>query len=119
MRHVLALAASTKKDKLSVRVVVISPTRELAMQIFEVLEKYSKDAGLRAVCLYGGVPKDDQRQKLRTAQVIVATPGRLNDLINEGSADLSKVSYLVLDEADRMLDKGVPFLPFPTSQYTC
>jgi len=119
MRHVLALAASTKKDKLGVRVVVISPTRELAMQIFEVLEKYSKDAGLRAVCLYGGVPKDDQRQKLRTAQVIVATPGRLNDLINEGSADLSKVSYLVLDEADRMLDKGVSFLPFPTSQYTC
>ncbi|KAF8538340.1 P-loop containing nucleoside triphosphate hydrolase protein [Trichophaea hybrida] len=106
MRHVLALAASTKKDKLGVRVVVISPTRELAMQIFEVLEKYSKDAGLRAVCLYGGVPKDEQRKRLRNAQVIVATPGRLNDLINEGAADLSKVSYLVLDEADRMLDKG-------------
>ncbi|KAI5802332.1 ATP-dependent RNA helicase DBP3 [Pyronema domesticum] len=106
MRHVLALASSTKKDKLGVRVVCVSPTRELAMQIFEVLEKYSKDAGLRAVCLYGGVPKEEQRQKLRTAQVIVATPGRLNDLINEGAADLSKVSYLVLDEADRMLDKG-------------
>jgi len=106
MRHVLALAASGRKDKLGVRVVAVSPTRELAMQIFEVLEKYSKDAGLRAVCLYGGVPKEEQRQKLTTAQVIIATPGRLNDLINEGAANLSKVSYLVLDEADRMLDKG-------------
>jgi ATP-dependent RNA helicase DBP3 len=106
MRHVLALAASSKKDKLGVRVLAVSPTRELAMQIFEVVEKYSKDAGLRAVCLYGGVSKDEQKQKLKTAQVIVATPGRLNDLVDEGVADLSKVSYMVLDEADRMLDKG-------------
>ena len=105
VRHVLALARSTGAAAV-VRVVVVSPTRELAMQIFEVLERYSEGAGLRAACLYGGVPKAEQRQQLRTAQVIVATPGRLNDLIGEGAADLSGVSYLVLDEADRMLDKG-------------
>jgi len=56
--------------------------------------------------VYGGVAKDQQRQALKKADIVVATPGRLNDLINEGNADLSKASYVVLDEADRMLDKG-------------
>jgi ATP-dependent RNA helicase DBP3 len=56
--------------------------------------------------VYGGVPKDEQRKALKTADIVVATPGRLNDLINEGCADLSKARYVVLDEADRMLDKG-------------
>lgn len=56
--------------------------------------------------MYGGVPKDEQRRSLKTADIVVATPGRLNDLINEGYADLSKTQYMVLDEADRMLDKG-------------
>ncbi|KAI5776627.1 ATP-dependent RNA helicase dbp3 [Geopyxis carbonaria] len=110
IRHICALLAAAggpaAANKLGVRVLAVSPTRELAMQIFEVLEKYSAAAGLTAVCVYGGVAKDEQRAKLRRAQIVVATPGRLNDLIDEGSADLSRVSYLVLDEADRMLDKG-------------
>ncbi|TGZ83605.1 DEAD-domain-containing protein [Ascodesmis nigricans] len=109
IRHIYSLLEknSGKNTKsLGVRVVVVSPTRELAMQIFEVVEKFSTEAGLTAVCVYGGVPKDDQRRLLKRAQVVVATPGRLNDFIDEGSADLSKVSYIVLDEADRMLDKG-------------
>lgn len=105
IRHISSLKTSSKGSS-GVKVVVVSPTRELAMQIYETMEKFSKAARLTAVCIYGGVPKDEQRQKLRRADIIVATPGRLQDLIDEGCADLSKVSYLVLDEADRMLDKG-------------
>lgn len=88
------------------RAVMVSPTRELAVQIHEQLEKLATPAKLYTACIYGGVPKDPQRQALLTAHIIVATPGRLNDLIEEGAADLSQVNYLVLDEADRMLDKG-------------
>ena len=88
------------------RAVIVSPTRELAAQIHDQIEQLAKPASLSTVCVYGGVPKDAQRAALKTAHIVVATPGRLNDLINEGAADLSNVSYLVLDEADRMLDKG-------------
>ena len=88
------------------KAVIVSPTRELAVQIHDQILKLASAAGLRSVCIYGGVPKDPQRQALPTAHIIVATPGRLNDLISEGAADLSGVTYLVLDEADRMLDTG-------------
>lgn len=88
------------------RAVIVSPTRELAMQSYEQISMLAKISGLRAVCVYGGVPKHEQREALKTADIVVATPGRLNDLINEGCADLSKAKYVVLDEADRMLDKG-------------
>jgi ATP-dependent RNA helicase DBP3 len=88
------------------RAVIVSPTRELAVQIHEQIVSIATPTGLKSVCVYGGVPKHVQREALRTAQIVVATPGRLNDLINEGSADLSEVGYVVLDEADRMLDKG-------------
>lgn len=97
---------SDKHSKPSCRAVVVSPTRELAVQIHSQLDSLATAACIKTVCVYGGVPKDPQRDALRTAHIIVATPGRLNDLIEEGSADLSKVNYLVLDEADRMLDKG-------------
>jgi len=90
----------------SARAVIISPTRELAIQIHEQLYSLATPAGLSTACIYGGVPKDAQRTALATAHIIVATPGRLNDLIDEGHADLSSVHYLVLDEADRMLDTG-------------
>lgn len=88
------------------KAVIISPTRELAMQIFEQVSKLAKSAALQTVCVYGGVPKDEQRKTLKTADIVVATPGRLNDLMGEGCADLSRARYVVLDEADRMLDKG-------------
>jgi ATP-dependent RNA helicase DBP3 len=91
-----------------VRAAVIAPTRELAIQVFEQLELVAKasSAGLKAVCIYGGTNKDEQRKTLKDANIIVATPGRLKDFMSDGSIDLSKVRYLVLDEADRMLDKG-------------
>ncbi|KAF8459368.1 P-loop containing nucleoside triphosphate hydrolase protein [Terfezia claveryi] len=103
IRRILALPA---KERKGVKVLVVSPTRELAMQSHEHLDKMARDDGLTAVCVYGGVPKDEQRRLLKKATIVVATPGRLNDLIQEGAADLNKVDYMVLDEADRMLDKG-------------
>lgn len=88
------------------KAVIISPTRELAVQIHSQMVTLASSHSLTTVCVYGGVPKDAQRSALKTAAIIVATPGRLKDLMDEGSADLSNVKYLVLDEADRMLDKG-------------
>ncbi|KAL9596915.1 MAG: hypothetical protein Q9219_005478 [cf. Caloplaca sp. 3 TL-2023] len=97
---------SSKKSKTPARAVIVSPTRELAVQIHTQIESLAIPAKLRSVCVYGGVPKEPQRLALSTAHIVVATPGRLNDLIEEGHADLSQVKYLVLDEADRMLEKG-------------
>lgn len=99
-------ASSPSKSSSPAKAVIVSPTRELAVQIHTQIESLAKPASLSTVCVYGGVPKDQQRSALKTAHIVVATPGRLNDLINEGAADLSNVNYCVLDEADRMLDKG-------------
>lgn len=88
------------------KAVIISPTRELALQIHEQLLRLAIPAGLEAVCVYGGVQKEEQRRALKSASIVVATPGRLNDFINEGEVSLGSIGYLVLDEADRMLDKG-------------
>ncbi|CAG8563265.1 5754_t:CDS:2 [Acaulospora morrowiae] len=88
-------------------VLVVSPTRELAMQIQEQCSLFDVTCGIKSACIYGGVSKEDQRKSLRKGvHIVVATPGRLLDLVNENICDISKVSYLVLDEADRMLDKG-------------
>jgi ATP-dependent RNA helicase DBP3 len=90
------------------RMLVLSPTRELAMQVEVVLKEYGAVVGMRSLVLYGGVPKYTQTSELRKGNIdcLVATPGRLKDLINDGSCDLSKIQHLVLDEADRMLDMG-------------
>jgi len=88
-------------------VLVLAPTRELAMQSEIVCRGAGEPIGLHSVCIYGGVPKGPQRQAIRDgARVVVATPGRLLDLEQEGGISLGGVSYLVLDEADRMLDMG-------------
>lgn len=102
----IATVSRSQKPSPCAKAVIVSPTRELAVQIHDQISKLASAAGFRSVCIYGGVPKDPQRQALPTAHIIVATPGRLNDLISEGAADLSGVTYLVLDEADRMLDTG-------------
>lgn len=87
----------------SPRMLVLAPTRELAMQSDAVLQEFGTVAGLRSIVLYGGVPKYTQVAELKKKDVdcLVATPGRLKDLVNEGSCDLSKVQHLVLDEAVR------------------
>jgi ATP-dependent RNA helicase DDX5/DBP2 len=86
---------------------VLAPTRELSVQTLEEAQKFGRVVGIRSVCCYGGSPKYAQIQALaRGVECIIATPGRLNDLIEMRKADLSQVKYLVLDEADRMLDMG-------------
>lgn len=101
---VLAMPQSGKKG--TIRAAVVSPTRELAMQTAAELSKLGGLVGLKTVCVYGGASKDDQRVQLRKADIIVATPGRLKDFLEEGSVQLSSAKFVVLDEADRMLDKG-------------
>jgi len=99
-------------EKLSVKnlnpmMLIMAPTRELAMQSQTVLKVAGNSCSIRSVCIYGGVSKRDQRDILRTGiEVIVATPGRLCDLMDDQCVNLENVSYLVLDEADRMLDQG-------------
>lgn len=92
------------------RALIIAPTRELAEQIYQTAVELGKNTRVRAVAVYGGVGKRPQVDALRRGvEIVVACPGRLLDLMNEGAADLSHIETLVLDEADRMCDMG--FLP--------
>lgn len=94
----------------STRALVLAPTRELVVQIEENVRAYAKHLPLRVALVYGGVSERPQMQALRSgATLIIATPGRLLDLMGRRCADFSKLEFLVLDEADRMLDMG--FLP--------
>jgi hypothetical protein len=84
---------------------VLAPTRELSVQIMEEAQKFGRPIGIRSVCCYGGASKWPQIAALqRGVECVIATPGRLNDLLEMRKADLSSIKYLVLDEADRMLD---------------
>jgi len=100
--------SSPKRSKS--RALILTPTRELAVQVHESVRTYGKHLGLSTVAIYGGVGLGPQAKALRAgADIIVATPGRLLDHVQQRSADLSGIEILVLDEADRMLDMG--FLP--------
>ncbi len=91
----------------SPRALVLCPTRELATQIFESFVAYGRNLHLRHAVIFGGVNQRKQVRALHAGvDVLVATPGRLLDLINQGHVDLSRIETLVLDEADRMLDMG-------------
>ena len=86
---------------------ILAPTRELALQIHTELEKFAKNTSLRSSVIFGGVGQNPQvRQLQKGVDVLVATPGRLLDLAGQGHVDLSVISVLVLDEADRLLDMG-------------
>ncbi|KAL3315243.1 ATP-dependent RNA helicase ddx3x [Cichlidogyrus casuarinus] len=86
---------------------VLAPTRELCCQIFEEALKFSKETSITSCVVYGGTPVHVQRNNLaRGAHILVATPGRLIDMLQQGCVDLSQIKFLVLDEADRMLDMG-------------
>lgn len=92
------------------RCLILEPTRELAMQVEEALKEFSFFTALRAAVLFGGVGYGVQKEALQNGvDIIVATPGRLLDLIEQGEATLKDIDILVLDEVDRMLDMG--FLP--------
>ncbi|KAJ3249511.1 RNA-dependent ATPase [Chytriomyces hyalinus] len=103
----LATSKVSGTPKRKIQALIMSPTRELAMQIQDTFEKFGKATGLTSICLYGGAPKSEQRQLLRAGpDIVVATPGRLIDFIGDSECDLSDVGFFVLDEADRMLDLG-------------
>jgi superfamily II DNA/RNA helicase len=89
------------------RVLVLAPTRELALQVQKAAHAYGRGQRLRTACLVGGMPMGLQLKQLeRRCDVVIATPGRLTDHLGRGSIDLARLELLVLDEADRMLDMG-------------
>lgn len=106
----LVQALSSGPVPIAVSAVILSPTRELAIQISEVFAKLAHGTGIKAAVVVGGMSENVQLQAIRKgAQVLIATPGRLQDFLKRRLVKLSAVNYLVLDEADRMLDMG--FLP--------
>ncbi len=105
-----ALARLADRKVNGTRMLVLTPTRELAQQVHAVLEPLARAVGMRSACVFGGVGFDAQTRALRQGcPIIVATPGRLLDHIGRRNARFDNLSVLVLDEADRMLDMG--FLP--------
>ena len=96
-----------KKGKRPVRALIMTPTRELAAQVLESIETYGKNLSLNSTVVFGGVPIKPQINKLQNGvDILVATPGRLLDLYNQGVVAFKQVETFVLDEADRMLDMG-------------
>jgi len=95
------------KNQRRIRALVLTPTRELAAQVGESIDSYGKFLPLKSTVIFGGVKINPQIQKLRNGvDILVATPGRLLDHVNQNTVNLSTVDILVLDEADRMLDMG-------------
>lgn len=95
------------QGKRPIRALVLTPTRELALQIYENFELYGRNLGLRSAVIFGGVGQAPQVAALENGvDILVATPGRLNDLIGQGHVSLDSLEIFVLDEADRMLDMG-------------
>ena len=99
-----------KHYKQSIRSLIVTPTRELAIQIQENITAYAQYTTIRSAVIFGGVPQKPQERILKAGvDILVATPGRLNDLIQQGIIDISHIEIFILDVADRMLDMG--FLP--------
>lgn len=105
--HNLSSSEKPKHRGSQARVLVLTPTRELAAQVAQNVEQYSQNLSIKSVVVFGGVSINPQMQKLRGgADVLIATPGRLLDLHNQKAIQFDKLEVLVLDEADRMLDMG-------------
>ncbi|MCT7582405.1 DEAD/DEAH box helicase [Aliarcobacter butzleri] len=99
--------SNLKDKKTQVRALILTPTRELAAQVAQSVETYGKYLPFKSAVIFGGVGINPQKALLKKGvDIIIATPGRLLDLISQDSLDLSKIEFLVLDEADRMLDMG-------------
>ena len=104
------LSVNMTKGPRKIRALILAPTRELATQINDAIWTYSKGLGLRSSFVIGGVPiKKQKRQLADGVDILVATPGRLEDLISQNSCSLNDIETVVLDEADQMLDIG--FMP--------
>ena len=103
----LYLANKPEKGKRKIKALIVTPTRELAIQIADSFTVYGKFTGIKNTVIFGGVKQGAQTMALsRGVDVLVATPGRLLDLINQGFISLNDIEYFVLDEADQMLDMG-------------
>lgn len=104
---VLQLLHSRASGKSGIRALVLTPTRELAIQISENFEAYGKYLPVKHLAIFGGVPQGKQVAALQKGiDILIATPGRLLDLMQQGYISLSDIEILILDEADRMLDMG-------------
>src|ERR687898_431382 len=103
-----ALPILTKiQSRTPIQALILVPTRELALQVTNEINKFSKYIGIRTISIYGGQSIAIQQEQLRKGvQIVVATPGRLIDHLKRGSIQLDNVKYIILDEADRMLDMG-------------
>jgi len=103
----LYLQKGNDKAPRKIKALIVTPTRELAIQIGESFTSYGRNTGLRHTVIFGGVPQNSQVHPLKAGvDILIATPGRLLDLINQGYVRLNDISIFVLDEADRMLDMG-------------
>ena len=97
----------SKTHTKSIRCIVMVPTRELALQISNVFNQIGRNTGIKCFCVFGGIENDQQIAQLQSGlDVLIATPGRMFDLVNQGYIKLDKIETLVLDEADHMLDMG-------------
>jgi len=105
--QILSAERESHKSKRIIKSLILTPTRELALQISESFKAYGKHTGLKNVVVFGGVSQRAQTMKLREGvDILIATPGRLLDLINQRYISLNSIKIFVLDEADRMLDMG-------------
>ena len=105
--QILSTGKSSQKGKSLINSLILTPTRELAIQIDESFSAYGKYTGLKNAVIFGGVPQKAQTDKLRNGvDILIATPGRLLDLMNQNYINLKNIKLFVLDEADRMLDMG-------------
>jgi ATP-dependent RNA helicase RhlE len=103
----LSAAKLAEKSQKNIRALILTPTRELALQVSDNLNFYSKNLSLKSVVIFGGVSQVNQVRDIRKGiDILVATPGRLMDLINQRIISLASLEIFVLDEADRMLDMG-------------
>lgn len=103
----LVLEQETQKSPRKIRSLIVTPTRELAIQIGESITAYGKYTNIRSTVIFGGVNQNAQTRALeKGVDILVATPGRLLDLMGQGYISLQDIRYFVLDEADRMLDMG-------------
>ena len=105
--QILSTEKESHKSKRKIKSLILTPTRELALQISESFKAYGKHTGLKNAVVFGGVSQRAQTARLREGvDILIATPGRLLDLINQGHVNLKSINLFVLDEADRMLDMG-------------
>ena len=106
IQHLSSRNQQSEKRR-AIKALILTPTRELAIQINDCITDYTKYTSLRHSVVFGGVNQNPQTEKLRKGiDILIATPGRLLDLMNQGFVDLRNVNHFVLDEADRMLDMG-------------